>query len=278
MNVDVSREREPFRRLATAFWLALGVGAVTAFGFGVHDIYARRQTSDHPVPSADGQSIRSVRAAEDVVDLTVFQIIVGAAGIYFVAGTLRSSREAVREAGAATAAAREAVSVSRQAAYVQARPYFHSDQIESHAAIIEGVAHVQVRAIWENRGQTPARKAICLSNWCIVPKDIVPVDFDWPDPVDPQPASTVGPGCKLQSALHIPVVEVRRAISGECDILFWSRIEYGDGFDPSARWHSEASRRFVFGTRGLEDGNQQVDILFETIGPNGVDEECLRAV
>lgn len=74
------------------------------------------------------------------------------------------------------------------------------------------------------------------------------------------------------------MVDVRRAIGGECDILFWSRIEYGDGFDPNARWHSEASRRFVFGTRDLDDGNQQVEILFETIGPNGVDEECLHAL
>lgn len=173
MSDSDGRKRAPFRRvaygllvMATAGMLAAGVGLVS-------DVRANREVSQQEAKDdcADPKNcsaeslqadIRSAVAAEDIVDLGIWQLGLGALGLVLLGLTLAATLAAVREANEATGAAREAVRVTEETAKLQLRPYvFHNsgrflwlyDRADpERRRIIEWRIHIG----FQNMGQTPA--------------------------------------------------------------------------------------------------------------------------
>ncbi|OHB40286.1 MAG: hypothetical protein A2882_13695 [Phenylobacterium sp. RIFCSPHIGHO2_01_FULL_70_10] len=98
--------------------------------------------------------VRAAIAAEDVVDLGVIQIVLGAVGLIFIGLTLAATRDAVREANEATEAAREAMRITEEHGRRQLRAYV-SVKISVKDFTV-GKKPVFVCHI-TNTGQTPAR-------------------------------------------------------------------------------------------------------------------------
>lgn len=288
MSNSHGRDDTSLRRLATA-----GLIAVAAFVGGLYwetlrAIYDTNMALMKP-PSEGGYTeeqkaaqrsdadIRSANAADALVLLTIWQIGFGVVGIYLVARTLRATQDAVREADEATAAARDAVAATREASYVASRPYLHSDQYEFQDANIDGdpTKYLQIKVTWQNRGHSPARRALVFLNFRSFPLSGPPADFDWPDPVGPYPPHTIGPGVSVHAAVMVPKTMIDDAWRGRAILLVWGRVQYGDGFDPDALWHSEDCRKISVGRLTDEKGQPSMVGIPELYpGPNGMDDEA----
>ena len=148
-------------RIVTILFGMLIIGGAVAFYQSASAIYPRREAlyeaAERRCTEDNSQScqemyaaIRSARAAEDTVDLGVWQFIAGLVGIYLIARTLKATRDAVTEANDATNAARHAVDITEDTARRQLRAYVVAEpgeitEIDSKKGIHVAVEYQNVR-------------------------------------------------------------------------------------------------------------------------------------
>ncbi|MDO8296057.1 MAG: hypothetical protein Q7T19_06415 [Caulobacter sp.] len=100
----------------------------------------------------DGRSEADLHAQRALVGLTIIQVFVGAFGLWLIWGTLKATRDAVREANDATKIASKALAITEIASDRQLRAYIGISDIK--AAPSDGV--IMVKVLIKNYGQTPA--------------------------------------------------------------------------------------------------------------------------
>jgi hypothetical protein len=143
----------------------LTAGAIAGFFTTGLSIQARRNAAQAECAQrgacankGEQADIQAARATEDIVDLTIIQMVFGAVGLALVGWTLQATRAAVREANDATEAARRAVDVTEAAAREQLRAYVGAGAVNYHF-VDNGMAGGAFSASAQitNFGQTPAR-------------------------------------------------------------------------------------------------------------------------
>ena len=100
--------------------------------------------------------IRAAAAADHAVDVGIWQIGTGIAGLILIGWTLKATRDAVREANEATEAARRAVQVTEDGQRRELQAYVHIDRAELYWGDDRGTEpSIIIHA--KNTGQTPAK-------------------------------------------------------------------------------------------------------------------------
>lgn len=226
------------RRLGTALWAIGLISLAPVLVMMVANINSERRviSSTAPQHCASGDNcpsstdLRTAKAAEDMVDLAIWQMLFGLVGIYLIARTLHATRDAVREANEATDAARRALAVTQEGMQRQLRAYVHAVNA-SPSSLTLGEQFVMSVTI-KNLGATPATKLRSRYGICIVQN---PHDYVVEYPIDLATSeSTLGPG--LEYILTVPtssplttnelsVVQNRNAF-----ILMFADITYEDVF------------------------------------------------
>jgi hypothetical protein len=153
------------RGISVGVGLLLAVIVVGLSGSLVLDIYERREVAqersqadcadrENCGPESLQADIRAAIAAEDVVDIGVIQTLIGVTGLIFIGLTLKATLDAVREASAATEAARNAVKLTEDHGRRQLRAYV-TVEIGSLKPLEAGKVPTASVTI-ANGGQTPA--------------------------------------------------------------------------------------------------------------------------
>ncbi len=122
-------------------------------------------------------------SAEDLVGLTLGQILLGIAGVGLLFYTLHLTRQANRAAIRAAKAAEDAVEATTDTAKQQLRAYISSGRIlwrTYETGEPKQVTGYGVAIEWKNNGATPARRGRAAANLTIT-KDSLPQDFKYPD-------------------------------------------------------------------------------------------------
>jgi len=211
---------------------------------------------------------RSALSDEAMVDLGFWQFFVGIAGVYLVAATLKATRDAVREAGDATDAAKEAVAVTRVGMEIQLRAYVGFESI----GLEDTPEGKQLFLVWINRGQTPARRVEYASNLVFEPYAL-PVGYDFPDiaPVTLLNFS-LGTGRDLPLAVAVTEAEIRRCRPGVQRAFLYAWIEYDDVFPDTPRHRSEMAYEMIAKVVGENVGLRLIPVP----AFNGEDDSCFR--
>ncbi len=158
---------------------------------------------------------RGAYAAQHMVDLTLWQLVFGAVGIYLLARTLIATRAAVEEARAATEAAnRSVLAAERQAAGSET---LGRKQTQAYVAIQSGYAavgdgFVEFSAFLHNSGKSPAYDCHCsVQVVSVEPQgDRVYVDLaeDTPEGMRPSSSLLIMPGgTEVVPNVRVPVTE-----------------------------------------------------------------------
>lgn len=155
------------RRLGWVVAVGTALAISLLFASTINGISIRRealqQIAESQCPHGDNKPCQSVhadiqaaRAADDMVDLAIWQFIAGVVGIVFVGLTLRATHLALREANEATEAARKAVEVTEEGNRRQLQAYVHIERAEIKWGDIAG-SEPRITLFAKNTGQTPAR-------------------------------------------------------------------------------------------------------------------------
>lgn len=236
------------KRLGIALWLAVTFVGVPFFMHTLTDIRASREhlrSAETQCPEGrtctSQTELRTARAAEDMVDLAVWQMLFGLLGIYLVAQTLRATREAVVEANEATDAARQALSVTREGMQRQLRAYVHATNADPGALVLGEKFSISVTI--KNLGATPATKMRSRYGIAIVQNPHAHI-VEYP-PELPIAESTLGPG--LEYIIHIPTRgpltanELSLLQTKNAYVMMFADITYEDVFGEAR----ETTIRFV---------------------------------
>lgn len=183
-----------FRRLKAGLGVILVVAALGIAAQSLHALYLRRSdlaaTARKPCANpvnctgkGSEADVRAANAAEDMVDLAVWQLVFGVLGIYFVARTLEATRDAVREANDATRAADDAIRVTEDTARKQLRAYLRVDIEKLEFGGPNFPTEVVLKV--SNVGITPAYEVVTTS-WVDV--------WPWPLPGDRTYTGPTGDG------------------------------------------------------------------------------------
>jgi len=220
--------------------------------------------------------IRSADASEALVDLNVFQLILGTFGTLLLGATFFFTAKATQAASAAAIAAEKSVDIARISAERQLRPYVLMDQLNFlPSANAQGsIDRWTICVAWRNTGQTPARNVIAKGNYCVIEggNSPLPDDFSFPDADADRGASGArGPNQSFENRdIKIPTSELHRAFFGEATIYIWAWVEY-DGFDDAPRHRTEYASKFE--VRALPDSRLQcTDVFLDRF--NGADGDC----
>lgn len=121
------RAKSPLWAVVYTLFIMLAAGSLTAFWQNVEAISTRRHSlreiAQSSCPQGDNKTcqsvhadVRAANAADDMVDLGIWQFIAGIVGIVFVGLTLKATREAVRESSRASQTASDALHEARRTA------------------------------------------------------------------------------------------------------------------------------------------------------------------
>src|SRR5260221_10533203 len=147
--------------------------------------------------------------------------------------------------------------------------------VSAYGAVIPGaIQSWRVAPIWENSGDTPARRMFVNFN-CQEFSSRIPEDFKFPDSAEPEP-SLIGPKATVQgSGVLLAGDIIGRLASGSSKMYLWGWADYNEVFDGTPR------RRTEFCFEAVVLGNPQdgqVELGFPLHRRfNGADEECLRS-
>jgi len=145
----------------------IAAGMIVAFIQSTAAIFPRRdalsESAERGCPQGDQQAcqemyatIRAANAADDIVDLAVWQFVAGLVGVYLIARTLKATRDAVTEANEATEAARRAVQATEEGNRRQLQAYVHVERAEINWSDM-AASHPSITLFVKNSGQTPAK-------------------------------------------------------------------------------------------------------------------------
>jgi hypothetical protein len=130
----------------------------------------------------------------------------------------------------------------------------------------------RVSPVWENSGDTPARRMLVNFNSQEF-SGRMPDNFDFPDSDSPEP-SLIGPRATVQGRGIVLAGDlISKIVNGSCKLYLWGWADYDDVFDGSPRRRTEFC--FEVAVTGPQDG--QVFLGFPLHRKyNGADDECLR--
>lgn len=284
------RSNKLVTRLISAIFFAAGVFALWLVVTQVVTFQSRRSAllstrASLPCEASDCNrealqaDLRAAAAAEDVVDLAVWQFIAGLIGIYFVARTLEATRAAVKEANEATIAARAALKISEETSRRELRPYVFVEQFRwnwIHDKDDENIVVAWTLIItWRNSGQTPAQRVRAAGGIALIEGDL-PEDFTYPDsPGRDSIVGALGPGQLVESSFEVSLASLQAVRRGQANLHYWAWCDYDDGFVGTPRRRTEKHARALV----LRDPSGTNCIFSERIelGFNGSDEYCYRA-
>lgn len=227
-------------------------------------IHGRREALDTIAEKACAESLqdrcqvavakRAAYAADDVVDLAIWQFFAGIVGIGFVGLTLKATRDAVKEANAATETAGKALLITERSAELQLRPYVYvsriffawiwdvndpQDDIEKKRLVAwDIVVH------WKNSGQTPARD-ITIQTYVEERSNGTLCPFDSPPFGIAEPIGSIGPNQDTINTVRLQMELLERVWRGESELHYWAVVRYNDGFPKSKQHRTEHHHRLL---------------------------------
>jgi hypothetical protein len=202
-------------------------------------------------------------------------LVVGVAGIFFVARTLDATREQV--------------SLNRLAMERTERAFVFLARMHAMAGVKRDTGQVvdwTFFPVWENAGNTQTRFMYMHTNWKPFTPQI-PDDFDFPD-LSKEPvkrvqillgpkATTWGGGCT------VPIDTLDAARVGQCELFVWGWVEYNDIFERTPRHRTEfcVSINVAGDPRiaNMPSDSESPHVPFFYPGYakyNGADDECLK--
>lgn len=218
----------------------IAVGVIVAFIQSTAAIFPRRDAlregaeggctqGDQKACQEMYATIRAANAADDIVDLAIWQFVAGLVGVYLIARTLKATRDAVKEANDATTAAQLSVEVA-QKTLQNDRAWMTWSGVEP--TNLEGGLRLQAK--WENTGRSPALEVRCFTHAkLVIATEPVPVfETQLPDDM----AGPVGAGkYTLAYAPHIPMAQWGLVKAGPMDLYLMSCVSYRDIFSSVVR-------------------------------------------
>jgi hypothetical protein len=255
-------------------------------------IHGRREALDTVAEKACAESsqdrcqvavaMRAAYAADDVVDLAIWQFFAGIVGIGFVGLTLKATRDAVKEANAATETAGKALLITERSAELQLRPYVYIEEwsfdwtcsIEDTALPIEQRKLIgwEFRYNWKNMGQTPANSVTAMVTPIVFVGNVAD-DFDFPEH-RLSPTGSLGPGQTFHSRMFLDADVLTSAWRGEKAIHVYMSCEYDDGFVGTPRHRTERHTRLNVTVDPRTKDGRFSDSFVDRF--NGADADCHR--
>ncbi|MFZ3325122.1 MAG: hypothetical protein WA231_04185 [Methylocella sp.] len=191
----------------------------------------------------------------------------------------KDMQASIAAAQSAANAARDQVSLSREALIMTERAFVFCERIEHFwrakketEEIIEWIFF----PVWKNSGNTPTKHGMgCVNTWLAIDSGDLPHDFTFPDYGSAE-RIMIGPGL-TKHGLHlpIPIATMHRIREGTAHAYMWGWAEYNTIFTTDTLRHrSEFCLEIqVTGNPTYKEGG----FVFRAHGPfNGFDDECYR--
>lgn len=164
MPRQTNQHADPVARIVAVLLVMVCIGAFSAFVQSANNIQQRRITGlaacQKPASCVSERQVamRSAQAAEDIVDLTIIQMAIGAVGLALVGWTLQATRAAVKEASEATKSSRTTVKLAQEALHTENRAWVNIEPVLSSDVITwrDDAVNFSIDVTATNGGSTPA--------------------------------------------------------------------------------------------------------------------------